>query len=158
MAWTIFGGALGGLIVGAAAKLLGLDAFSLLVGRSPGDITGGGEATILGAATGLGAWLAIQKGRSLRSAAVMAGLIGGAAGLIIALAGGALMAGSLDALARGFPDSRLTMVNVAALLGESGFGSLARAVTSTAEGALFAMFCVGAMVLAQRGMDRPTDP
>ena len=152
MAWTVTGGALGGLLVGAAAKLLGLDAFSLLVGRSPGDITGGAEAAVLGAATGLGAWLAIQTGRSLRSAAVIAGLIGGAAGLIIALAGGALMAGSLDALAREFPGSRLTMVNVAALLGESGFGSLARAITSAAEGALFAMFCVGAMILARRGM------
>ena len=34
-------GAAGGLLVGAFGKLLGLDAFTLLVGRSPGNITGG---------------------------------------------------------------------------------------------------------------------
>jgi hypothetical protein len=33
------GGGLGGLIVGASAKLLGLDAFNLLLGAAPGDIT-----------------------------------------------------------------------------------------------------------------------
>lgn len=38
--WSIVGGAVGGLLVGAFAKLLGLDAFNLLFGRSPGDITG----------------------------------------------------------------------------------------------------------------------
>jgi len=38
--WVVAGGAAGGLIIGAAFKLLGLDAFSLLVGQSPGEITG----------------------------------------------------------------------------------------------------------------------
>ena len=38
--WSIAGGAAGGLIVGALTKLLGLDAFNLLFGQSPGDITG----------------------------------------------------------------------------------------------------------------------
>ena len=47
--WTVAGGALGGLFVGAFVKFLGLDAFSLLIGRSPGDITGPLEGTILAA-------------------------------------------------------------------------------------------------------------
>ena len=148
---AVLGGALGGLIVGAGAKLLGLDAFSLLVGRAPAHITGGGEAAVLGAATGIGAWFALQSGRSLRFAAIVAGLAGGAAGIAIALAGGALMAGSLDALATGFPDSRLTMINIAGLLGERGFGPRTRTVTSAVEAALFAACCVTAIKLAQRG-------
>ena len=41
--WLIVGGAAGGLLVGAFGKLLGHDSFTLLVGRSPGEITGGGE-------------------------------------------------------------------------------------------------------------------
>ena len=105
----MLGGALGGLIVGAGAKLLGLDAFSLLVGRAPGDITGGAEAALLGAATGAAAWLSLRPTRGLRVSIGLAALMGAAAGLIVALAGGTLMAGSLDALATGFPDSRLTM-------------------------------------------------
>jgi DNA-binding winged helix-turn-helix (wHTH) protein len=38
--WRIVGGAAGGMLVGAIVKLLGLDAFGLLLGQSPGDITG----------------------------------------------------------------------------------------------------------------------
>ena len=37
--WSVAGGAAGGFIVGAAVKLIGLDAFTLLVGRSPVSYT-----------------------------------------------------------------------------------------------------------------------
>ena len=47
--WLVVGGAVGGFLVGAIVKLLGLDAFTLLIGRSPGDITGPFEGLILGA-------------------------------------------------------------------------------------------------------------
>jgi hypothetical protein len=56
--WSIAGGALGGLLVGAFVKLIGLDAFSLFIGQSPGDITGAAEGACIGAAVGLGAWIA----------------------------------------------------------------------------------------------------
>src|SRR5206468_5867972 len=61
-AWwaSAIGGAAGGFFVGAAVKLLGLDAFSLLLGRSPQGITGPTEGAILGAAVGLAAWLAFR--------------------------------------------------------------------------------------------------
>ncbi|MEO8141857.1 MAG: hypothetical protein ABI617_04280 [Sphingomicrobium sp.] len=65
------------------------------------------------------------------------------------------MAGSLDALAQEFPDSRLTMIAIAGLFGERGFGPLTRGVTSAAEAALFAGCCVAAMTLAKRGMTTP---
>src|SRR5687768_12892074 len=70
-AWSIAGGALGGLIVGAVVKLLGLDAFNLLLGRSPGDITGAAEGALLGGAVGLGAWLAGRGRASLRRGAAV---------------------------------------------------------------------------------------
>jgi DNA-binding winged helix-turn-helix (wHTH) protein len=38
--WTVAGGAWGGMMIGAVVKLVGLDAFSLLLGRTPGEITG----------------------------------------------------------------------------------------------------------------------
>ncbi|MES2903639.1 MAG: transcriptional regulator [Pseudomonadota bacterium] len=150
-AWKmILGGAIGGMVVGAGAKLLGLDAFSLLVGRAPGDITGGAEATLLGAATGLGAWLSRRPRRGLRTSTGIAALIGGVAGGLIALIGGTLMAGSLDALATGFPDSRLTMHHIGAVFGEPLFGPITRTITCIAEATLFAAGCVGAMMIARR--------
>jgi DNA-binding winged helix-turn-helix (wHTH) protein len=149
---TVLGGAGGGFVVGTAVKLIGLDAFALLVGHSPGDITGGLEGTILGAAVGLGAWLAANI-RSVRKGAAVAALAGGAAGLAIALLGGRLMLGSLTLLLRHSPGSRLHLDQVSALFGERDFGLVTQLSTAALEGALFAGCVVAAMGLAQRRSD-----
>jgi DNA-binding winged helix-turn-helix (wHTH) protein len=152
--WSIVGGALGGLAVGGVVKLLGLDAFNLLLGRSPGDITGAVEGMLLGGAVGFGAWLAsrVAGARSLGRGIAAAALAGGAAGIVIPLLGGRLMGGSLDLLARGFPDSRLRLDQIGGLFGESGFGPVSRIVTGGMEGALFGGCVVGAMILARRSL------
>lgn len=66
--WSIVGGAGEGLIIGAFAKLLGLDAFNLLFGQSPGDITGAAEGMLLGGAVGLGVWLGARRALSCSDA------------------------------------------------------------------------------------------
>jgi hypothetical protein len=146
--WSALGGALGGLVVGALAKLLGLDAFTLLLGQSPGAITGGGEGALLGAAVGLAAWLtrADRLGRNLATGA----LLGGLAGVGITALGGRLMGGSLDLLATSFPASRLRLDQIGAVFGEQGFGPLTQAVTGCIEGLLFGAFLVAAMHLTRR--------
>ena len=150
--WVIAGGALGGMFVGGTVKLLGLDAFNLLLGQSPGDITGAAEGALLGGAVGLAIWLASRRPepRSLRTSAAIAGLAGAAAGVLIPLLGGRMMGGSLDLLARSFPDSRLRLDPIGGLFGERGFGTVSQIVTGALEGALFAACIVGAMVLARR--------
>ncbi len=152
--WSIAGGALGGMVVGGVVKLLGLDAFNLLLGRSPGDITGAGEGVLLGGAVGLGAWLGSGGAGpfSLRRSVAVAGLAGGGAGIAIALLGGRLMGGSLDLLARHFPDSRLRLDQIGGLFGERGFGPVSQVVTGGAEGALFGGCVVGAMIIARRSL------
>ncbi|HWT11674.1 MAG TPA: transcriptional regulator [Allosphingosinicella sp.] len=150
--WTIAGGAIGGLAVGAAVKLLGLDAFQLFFGRSPADITGAAEGALLGGAVGLGAWLAARTAGPppLRRAIAVAGLTGGGAGLLIPLLGGRLMGGSLDLIAGTFPDSRLRLDPIGGLFGESSLGPVSQVATAGLEGALFGGCLVGAMVLAGR--------
>jgi DNA-binding winged helix-turn-helix (wHTH) protein len=151
--WSTVGGGVGGLVVGAVVKLLGLDAFNLLFGQSPGDITGAAEGALLGGAVGLGAWLGSRAGPHLsRSGMAAAALTGGAAGIVIPLLGGRLMGGSLDLLAHGFPDSRLRLDQIGRLFGERGFGPLTQAVTGGLEGILFGGCIVGAMILARRSM------
>ena len=152
--WAIAGGAVGGMLVGAFARLLGLDAFQLLLGRSPGDITGAAEGVLLGGAVGLGAWLTHRGAGavSLRRGVLVAGAVGAAAGVVIVALGGRLMAGSLDLLARSFPDSRLRLDQIGAVLGERGFGPASQFVTGALEGALFGACIVGAMILARRGL------
>jgi DNA-binding winged helix-turn-helix (wHTH) protein len=153
--WTIVGGAIGGMFVGGIVKLLGLDAFHLLLGQSPGDITGAAEGAILGGAVGFGAWLANAGSVSPRRGAAYAGLAGAAAGIIVPLVGGRLMGGSLDLLAHHFPDSRLRLDPVGGLFGESGFGPVTQVVTGALEGMLFGGCVVGAMLLAKRGLAAP---
>jgi len=148
-AWVIAGGAAGGLIIGAAFKLLGLDAFSLLVGQSPGEITGAFEGLVIGAGTGAGAWLS-RRTSSVRASAWLGALSGGVAGLVIALFGGRMMLGSLDSLGRQVPGSRLRLDQISKLFGEPSFGPVTRTVTSILEGALFAAGVVSAMALAAR--------
>jgi len=150
--WSIVGGALGGLVVGGAVKLLGLDAFNLLLGQAPGEITGAAEGVALGGAVGLGAWLAGRAAEPLRlrRGLAAAGLAGAAAGILIPLLGGRLMGGSLDLLARHFPNSRLRFDQIGALFGESGFGPVSQMVTGGLEGMLFGGCIVGAMIIARR--------
>lgn len=150
--WTLFGGAFGGLVVGAFVKLLGLDAFTLLFGQSPGEITGAGEGALLGGAIGFGAWLGAQAARplSLRLSVAATALAGGAVGVLIPLLGGRLMGGSLDLLARQFPASRLSLDPIGGLFGENGFGPISQSVTGGLEGGLFCSCVVGALLLARR--------
>jgi len=146
--WPMIGGALGGLAVGAFAKVLGVDAFNLLLGQSPGDITGAAEGAMLGGAIGLGAWLG-GRGTSGRGVAA-ASLAGAIAGMVIPALGGRMMGGSLDLLARGFPDSRLRLDHVGEMLGEPGFGQLTQILTGGLEGLVFGACVVGAMTIARR--------
>jgi DNA-binding winged helix-turn-helix (wHTH) protein len=146
--WTVAGGAGGGMLVGAAVKLLGTDAFNLLLGRTPGDIAGAPEGALLGGAVGLAAWLAANG--SLRRGMGIAMALGALGGASIALLGGRLMLGSLDLLARSFPDSQLQLAPIGAWFGEEGLGPVGQAVSSGLEGALFAGCIVGAMMLARR--------
>lgn len=152
---SVVGGAIGGLLVGAFVKLLGLDAFTLLVGQSPGDITGAAEGAVLGGAVGLGAWLGTMGSRaSLRQSFAAAAAASGFAGILIALLGGRLMGGSLALLGQHLPESRLRLDSIGALFGESGFGPLTQASSAAVEGALFGGCVAGAMLVARRQMGR----
>lgn len=150
-AWTVAGGAFGGLIVGALVKLVGLDAFAMLFGRSPGDITGAPEGALLGAAVGVGAWLAGRThALSLRRSIGLPALAGALSGLAIALSGGRLLGGSLALLAEAFPTARPHLDPIGGLFGESGIGPVSLIATATLEGALFAGCLVAALVFARR--------
>lgn len=146
--WSAAGGAVGGFIVGALVKLIGLDAFAVLFGQAPVEITGAGEGALLGGAVGLAGWFAHRSKYSLRRSLALAAVAGAAAGAIIALLGGRLMGGSLDALARHFPTSRLQLDQLGALFGEPDFGPITHTVTCSLEGALFSVCVVGALTLA----------
>lgn len=152
--WNVAGGAFGGMFVGAVVKLLGIDAFNLLFGQSPGDITGAAEGVVLGGFIGLGVWLVSRGGGSfsVRRGIVAAALLGAGAGAVIALTGGLLMLGSLDLLVRQFSGSRFRLDQIGRLFGESNFGEISQIATSCLEGALFAVSIVGATIVMQKGL------
>ncbi len=143
--WAMLGGAIGGFVTGGAAKLVGLDAFALLLGQSPGDMTGAPEGLILGAAVGVATWAARHHALSLARSAALGGLVAGVSGVAISLSGGTFLGGSLDFLLRRFPESRFRLDAIGALFGESGFGAGSKAATSGIECLLFGACVVGAM-------------
>ena len=145
--WTIAGGALGGLVIGGVTKLLGLDAFNLLLGQAPRQITGAFEGAVIGGAVGLGVWLG---GRNSRHRVWPSALIGSLAGFAITGLGGRMLGGSLDQLALIFPQSRLRLNQIGALFGEDGFGPVSQMVTGALEGGLFAACVTSALLLARR--------
>ncbi|HEX9953044.1 MAG TPA: transcriptional regulator [Rubricoccaceae bacterium] len=157
--WSVAGAALGGLLVGGGAKLLGMDAFNLLFGRAPAGITGGLEGGALGAALALGARLGGRRDSASRWRPVAgAGLAGAVAGALIPAAGGHLMGGSLDLLARSFAGSRLRLDGLGRLFGEVHFGQTAQMVLGGVEGFLFATCVVGALVMARLALSGSARP
>jgi len=148
--WSTAGGMFGGLAIGGIVKLLGLDGFALLFGRSPEGMTGQAEGALLGAALGFAAWAAVSRRLSLGRSATVGGLAGAIAGLLVPLLGGHLLGGSLNLLARGFPGARFRLDAIGALLGESGFGRTSEALTATIEGGLFGLCVAGALALARK--------
>jgi DNA-binding winged helix-turn-helix (wHTH) protein len=151
--WTALAGAGGGLLVGAFGKLLGLDAFTLLVGHAPADITGAMEGLFVGAAVGVGASVA-PRTNSIRRGAGIAALTGAVSGVIIGLLGGHLMLGSLALLAHEFPGSKLKVDQIGRIFGEANFGPVTQLASGALEGALFSGCVVGALMLAQRRFGR----
>lgn len=149
--WSMAGGALGGMVVGAIVKMLGLDAFNLLFGQSPGDITGALEGALLGAAVGSGLWFGrLETGpAALKRSILAATSVGAVAGLVIPLLGGRLMGGSLDLLARNFPGSRLKLDHIGRLFGEDHFGLLTQMATGAIEAAVFCGCIVGTILVAR---------
>jgi DNA-binding winged helix-turn-helix (wHTH) protein len=133
-AWRILGAALGGMLVGGLAKLLGVDAFNLLFGRAPAGITGGVEGAVLGAALAVGAVMGggFDAARRWRPV-VGGGLAGAVAGVLIPLAGGRLMGGSLELVARSFADSRLQLDALGRFFGELHFGYTTQVVMGGAR-------------------------
>ena len=133
---TSIGAALGGLIVGGAVKLLGVDAFSVLLGRAPTAIGGGLEGVVLGGAVGLGSYLGLSQTRPWPSV-VGTALAGGIAGAVLPLLGGRMMGASLDSLAEAFPGSRLDIDPLGRWFGEDHFGLTAQIGFGAIEGLLF---------------------
>lgn len=150
--WDIVGGALGGLIVGGGVKMIGVDTFNLLLGQTPGAITGAPEGAVLGGAVGLAVWL--TRGASLRRGMAIAAAIGAVTGVLIHALGGRLMAGSLALVSDRFPESRLDLDQIGALYGEPGFGPVTQAALGGFEAALFSAGVVGAMLYARARFTR----
>lgn len=152
MMTTIIGGALGGLLIGGIVKLLGVDAFSVLLGRAPAGIGGGLEGLVLGGAIGLGTHLTLRRKHGWPSVGG-AGGAGAIAGAILPLIGGRLMASSLDSLAETYPGSPINVDALGRWFGEQQLGLTAQIGLTAIEGLLFGA-CVALAIRYAREIQR----
>jgi DNA-binding winged helix-turn-helix (wHTH) protein len=153
--WTMTGGALGGVALGAAGNLIGKDAFRLLFGQAVGPFAGAAEGLVIGAAAGLASFLLQQR---IKGALALAGLLGAGSGLVVVMLDGRMMGGSLQTLVTAFPSSQFRLDGLGRVFGETGFGAIGRAVTGAFEGAIFTLGLVSALAWAStggRGRTRP---
>lgn len=155
-ALQIVGAVLGGMLIGGSVKLLGVDAFNLLFGRTPAGITGGLEGAALGLAVGLGAHVGggVDAGTWWRPVATAAAT-GAVVGVLIALSGGHLMGGSLNLLAQSFSESRLQLDAFGRYFGEVRFGETTQVVLAGIEGFIFAGCVAGALVASRFSRKAP---
>lgn len=155
-AWRIVGAVLGGMLIGGSVKLLGVDAFNLLFGRTPAGITGGMEGAALGLAVGLGAHFGggVDAATWWRPVAAAAAT-GAVTGVLIALSGGHLLGGSLDLLAHSFSESRLQLDAFGRYFGEVRFGRTTQVVLAGIEGLIFTGCVVGALAASWRSRKPP---
>ena len=137
------GGAVGGAVIGAMVTLVGLDAFTVLLGHAPDHVGGPLEGLVLGAAIGVGSH---ALARSRWPSPTGAALAGGLAGALLPLVGGRLMGASLAGVAATFPNSRITVDGLGRLFGEASFGPISQSAFGLVEGAIFA----GAVALVIR--------
>ena len=153
--WMLAGATAGGWLVGGLTRLLGSDAFTLLVGQAPAGTTGGLEGAVIGFAVAAGLLLGggldekPEAPRRLRPA-VFAALSTAGAGALLTWAGGSLMASSLARFASTFSGSRLDMAPLGRLFGEAQLGAWAQAGLGALEGGLFGGCVAAALLLGRR--------
>ncbi len=152
-AWPpIAGAAAGGMLVGALGQVLSLDGVAVLTGAALGRVTGLFEGLVLGLAAGLATVMVLrarEPGHEVRRIG-LAGLVGGVAGLLVALAGGRLFGASLLELQARLPSSGLAIERVGRFAGEAGFGPATQLATATLEAATFVACVAAANLLLRR--------
>lgn len=146
---TLAGGAIGGLLIGGVVKLLGVDAFRVLLGRAPNGIGGGLEGLVIGAAVGLGTHITLRRKHGWPSVGGSA-IAGAVAGAILPLLGGRLMAASLDSLAETYPNSPIDIDALGRWFGEDGFGRTAQIGMTALEGLFFGASVALAIRIARK--------
>lgn len=147
----VAGAALGGLLVGGVADLLGSDALHLLFGRTLAGITGAWEGLMVGALVAGGAVLGGGLDATDRKRPVIGAALGGAvAGVLIPVLGGQLFASSLNNLVAAFAGSKLNVGALGGLVGDQGLGTAAQVVLGVIELMLFAGCVVGGVVRGRR--------
>ncbi|MCI0692911.1 winged helix-turn-helix domain-containing protein [candidate division KSB1 bacterium] len=154
--WSIIGGAAGGAVIGWSAHLVGVDTLQTLFGKSPTEITGAFEGSVVGAGVSLGA---VLTGRLLNGGQPWQRILGAAlgafaAGALLTIIGGNLFSASLELIARSFANSQIRMEPVAPFFGEVHFGRTTQIALGAIEGMLFGGCLVGGMELLARHGDK----
>ena len=149
------GAMLGGMAVGALGGTLGRDGIGLLTSQSIGAVAGLVEGLIMGGAIGAALWLAWKRRSGIAAGAILALAFGAFGGLLVDLAGGRLLGGSLYALQLGLGDTRLHLETLGAVFGESGFGPRTQMAATVTEAAILAAAMVCAVMLAFRARTGP---
>jgi DNA-binding winged helix-turn-helix (wHTH) protein len=140
-------GAAAGLLVAAGADLLLRALVDGLVGHVQWSGNRLAEGLVIGSTAGLGhalatrqppgGGLAAPEGRRRVAAAGTVAAVVAAGAVTVASAGGTLVGGAINEIARSSPDAQLALAPLGRLIGEPDFGRVTRLLLSAFEGAAF---------------------
>jgi DNA-binding winged helix-turn-helix (wHTH) protein len=140
-------GAVGGAAVGALAHLLARALSAGVFGQDLAGVGGALEGLALGGAAGIGygtstalqpgGGMAAPQGAARARTALVTGVFCAIAGIGITLAGGTMVAASLDVAAGAFQGSQVGLGPIASLLGEGTLRPVTGTLISAFEGLLF---------------------
>ena len=141
----VAGGALGGGLVGSAAQWLSRWSLAALVGVHL-NVGGALEGLAIGASAGLGyaastpfaeGGMAAPRGWRRVATAAVVGLACAAATFALALAGRALVGGTVHLIAEASQGSQVVLTPLGRLVGEPNFGPVSAAILGLGEGLIF---------------------
>jgi DNA-binding winged helix-turn-helix (wHTH) protein len=139
-------GAAGGGLVGALARRVADAVVEALFAVPALDLAGGVEGALIGAAAGLvyglstsrsNGGMAAPRGRARLRVCLVTGVACAVAAAVLCAGGLPLGAASLQAVVRGFPNSKVHFEAFAPLLGEAAVGLRTRVALGVAEGLFF---------------------
>ena len=144
---VIASAAIAGAVAGLTAEWLARAALATLVGVQV-PIGGALEGLLIGGAAGLGLapataraefGLAAPRGRHRVMTVLLTTISCAIAALLLALAGAALVGGTINAIAQAAGGSEAALTPLSRVLGEPEFGPLTRALIGMGEGAMFGL-------------------
>jgi Novel STAND NTPase 1 len=139
--WPILGAAVGGMLIGGVAHLIGVDTFLALFGQRLQGVAGAYEGGVIGLGLSIGRHIGLRLEKDSGWFTHLLSALGAMlAAVLLTLIQGNLFSASIETIAHCFAQSQIRLETVSVLFGEVHFGQISRLILAAVEGFVFGGF------------------